>query len=85
MGRPVVKTLEQVEAELRGDARPTGTREGPRELTVERGPSGMWCIRYLGGGELPEKLNGDWTNKWRAEQAISNYLATKAPDQPEAA
>lgn len=36
-------------------------------------------VRFIGGGQLPECLNGSWTDVQKAEQCIIKYLNDKEP------
>lgn len=44
-----------------------------KELTYSRSKS-MWTIRWVGGGELPEVLQSQFTSEKLVSQAIENYV-----------
>jgi hypothetical protein len=78
MTREVVKTLDQVEAEFLSEKQPQTSdnkRDAPKTLVVERIPGGgLLRVVYTAGGEVPDELKGQFTQKRIAEAAISNYL-----------
>lgn len=56
-------------------------RAAPKEFVVEREETGLYFIKYTAGGEVPDTLKGKWTSLFRAEEAITNYLVTKAQEE----
>ena len=72
--KPAVSPDEQTTPEVEVDI-----REQPKTLQPIRHPiTNLWQVRYTGGGELPQELQGSWTNVRMANQAIANYETTKA-------
>lgn len=49
-----------------------------KKLVIERVPdSGLYQIKYTGGGNVPSFLNGSYTSEQFARKALDRWLAQK--------
>lgn len=48
-----------------------------KEVIYKRNPRGNFVIMFTSGGELPQELQGEFTNSTNAEKAINVYLSKK--------
>ena len=53
-----------------------------RNLTVVKVPySTLYAVAWEGGGELPDKLKGQYTTHAEAKIAIQAWMATSRPEE----
>lgn len=50
-----------------------------KELKIRYSKPNAFEIYYEGGGEVPESLQGRWSDRGKAQIAIDNYLLTRKP------
>lgn len=50
-----------------------------KELKIRYSQPNAFEVYYEGGGELPEVLQGRFTDRRNAQAAIDNYLLTRKP------
>lgn len=43
----------------------------PKKLHIERTPTGLYFVRYDGGGQLPESLKGMFNSIFKLRQAVA--------------
>lgn len=67
----VTPTTEEKPTAKRGTKTPTSTS---RELGIFPGPTALYKIAYVGGGETPKELGGLWKTRRDAQAAINRYL-----------
>lgn len=48
-----------------------------KEIEIKRDSRGLFVIAFTSGGELPEELQGSFTDTAKANRAISVYLSKK--------
>ena len=65
-------TTEEKPTAKRGTKTPTSIK---RELGIFVGPTALYKIAYVGGGETPKELGGLWKTKRDAQAAINRYLS----------
>ena len=91
MSRQRSKSIDQVEQEFlfkETDAKSgkaEDKRTAPKEFQIVRDGTGLCVIKYTAGGEVPDALKGRYTNLYRAQDAIDNYIKTKEQQQGGAA
>jgi hypothetical protein len=68
------------ETEDEGELYPSFTTARGNTITMEtHNPFGFLRIKFLGGGELPDMLKGNFTGTAAAVTAIQSYLLTVTP------
>lgn len=53
-----------------------------KEVIYKRNSRGYFEICFASGGELPQELQGEFTNSAAAERVISVYIAKKQTETP---
>ena len=74
MARKPVKTLAQVEEQLKAEPK---KEEKDNKLLVLRKPSGLYYVSWTHAGVVPEVLKGDYTSSVVAERHIAAYEKSK--------
>ena len=71
----VARKLEAKAAKRKEEKEKEGTKQ--REFVIEKDVTGLYFVRYAGGGPIPDVLKGKHTSISKIEATISKYKASK--------